>query len=213
MPIFVRTLTVVSCLALAHPTLLGAQPGEEQATLSVISAVPPADGVNFSVGAPVVLMRGSFREALRSSGTSLADWTAACKAAELLCPKGLQAAEPLVVSAQMLDEHASASFDGVAPGRYHLFGLGVASSGPVVWDLKVDLQPGSNVLQLDEHNVAPVTTMTASAPSLPTTSRRSDTSAERLGRRCLLWGPGPSAGCPSCCSGDRQGRNTGLPGS
>jgi hypothetical protein len=162
MTIYVGALTVVSCLALL-PTVLGAQDDKETATLAVTSAVPPTDGVNFSVGAPVMLMRGSFREALRKRGTSLADWTAACRAAELLCPQGLQAAEPLVVHVKALDDHGRASFDGVTPGRYYLFGLGVAPSGPVVWDLKVDLQPGSNALQLDERNVAALTTSSASA--------------------------------------------------
>jgi len=161
MSISVRALAVFSCLAALQPMLVAQD--EVNATLSVTSAVPPTDGVNFSVGAPVMLMRGSFREALRKRGTSLADWTAACRAAELLCPQGLQAAEPLVVHVKSLDDNGRASFDGVAPGRYYLFGLGVAPSGPVVWDLKVDLQPGANTLQLDERNVAALTTTSASA--------------------------------------------------
>jgi hypothetical protein len=166
MPTLVRTLTVVSCLALLQPMLIARTDGES-ASLSVTSVLPPAGGVDFSVGAPVTLMRGSFREALRKSGISLANWTAACRTGEPLCPQGLQAAEPLVVNAKTLDETRRASFEGVAPGRYYLFGLGVAASGPVVWDLKVDLRPGANTLELDEHNVAALTTSVASAATTP----------------------------------------------
>jgi hypothetical protein len=176
MTVYVRALTVVSCLALLQPMLV-AQDNPQSATLSVTSAVPPTDGVNFSVGAPVMLMRGSFREALRKRGTSLADWTAACRAAELLCPQGLEAAEPLVVHVKALDDHGRASFDGVTPGRYYLFGLGVAPSGPVVWDLKIDLRPGDNTLQLDERNVAALTTASASA------RRPMDEAHSRVARR------------------------------
>ena len=99
MPTLVRTLTVVSCLALLQPMLIARTDGES-ASLSVTSVLPPAGGVDFSVGAPVTLMRGSFREALRKSGISLANWTAACRTGEPLCPQGLQAAEPLVVNAK-----------------------------------------------------------------------------------------------------------------
>jgi hypothetical protein len=153
----------------------------ESATLSVTSAVPATDGIDFSVGAPVVLMRGSFREALRKSGTTLANWTAACRAGEQLCPQGLQAAEPLVVHAKTLDDHRRASFDGVAPGRYYLFGLGVAPSGPVVWDLRIELHPGDNTLELDEHNTA------ALAPSIAS-AHRTDPAFAGL-RRALRYAP------------------------
>ncbi len=49
-----------------------------------------------------------------------------------------------------------ASFPGVAPGTYYLVVTAGSNTQPVLWNLKVRLDPGDNTIILDQRNATPI---------------------------------------------------------
>lgn len=49
-----------------------------------------------------------------------------------------------------------ATFPGVAPGTYYLVVTAGSNTQPVLWNLKVRLDPGDNTIILDQRNATPI---------------------------------------------------------
>lgn len=47
-------------------------------------------------------------------------------------------------------------FKKLAPGKYHLFGIGETDDEIIVWNLPVEIAPGINSIELDQNNSAAV---------------------------------------------------------
>ena len=129
------------------------------AVLSV-SAFPPQSGpVNSLAMHPMFLLKNSFSEVLLRSGmqpppgkTPIQGWDLACQKSLPQCAQALTGLQSYMAAVVKFDASGKATFLGVPPGSYYLFGTTHANHLAPSWELRVDLKPGANSLVLDQKN-------------------------------------------------------------
>jgi hypothetical protein len=131
------------------------------AVLTIVSGLPPAqpNGPNPLGGYPYVLLRDNFGNALAKGGIQVPPGTPpakfyaiSCQNRSPDCPKIAQIWKSDAVSAARGDATGKATLPGVAPGTYFLLITIRYNNQPCIWDLKVDLKPGTNSITLDPQN-------------------------------------------------------------
>lgn len=112
----------------------------------------------------MMLLRDSVEVLLRKNGTSLAAWVDACVTGRAACKNSLSVLEPAFAGAAITDLNGRATFAAVPAGRYFVFAQAAYNNRLLVWDSRVDLQPGANAITLDQRNIAP---LNAQPPGTP----------------------------------------------
>jgi hypothetical protein len=137
------------------------------AVLSVASGLPTQPGtVNPLAGKGVVLFKQSFGGFLKSKGmfqgppgstikqSPLGVWAYACQTGSPACKQALYEMRPNSVAEARTDQNARATLPEVPAGTYYLYTIAVHNKQLLVWDLRVDLKPGSNSIVLNQANAA-----------------------------------------------------------
>lgn len=150
-------------------TFGGGSPQTGTAVLTVTSGFAAQPGaVNPLAGKPLVLFRESFAAFLKRKGMfqgppgapaklpPLGVWAYSCQTGSPACKQALYEMRPLSAGEAKTDAAGRATLPGVPPGTYYLFSLAPHDGRLLVWDLRVDLKPGSNAVSLDQHNSAPL---------------------------------------------------------
>jgi hypothetical protein len=70
--------------------------------------------------------------------------------------KAMEAMKPHIVTTVTTDFNGKGHFAAVPSGNYYLIGIGQLYKQVVVWNLKVNLNPGENSVTLDQNNAAVV---------------------------------------------------------
>jgi len=92
----------------------------------------------------------------RSSRVSA--WAHACESSQSdpICQAGAKQLTNYYVSATKLDAKGSASFTSIpALGTFYLI-VDTSRAHHLMWNVRVDLKPGHNSIQLDESNITPI---------------------------------------------------------
>ena len=135
------------------------------ATLSIVSGFATQAGVlNPLAGKTFLISKESFENVLAkagwiqqgSSAKALSAWAYACKSQNPLCQQGIEALRPYLVGSAKLDGNGGFTFDKARAGSYYLIGQTLLDGRHLVWDLRVDLNPGANSVTLDLRNIAPI---------------------------------------------------------
>jgi hypothetical protein len=137
------------------------------AVLSVASGLPTQAGtVNPLAGKGVALFKESFGGFLKRRGmfqgppgstikqSPLAVWAYACQTGSPACQQALYEMRPNSVAETRMDQNARATLPSVPAGTYYLYTIAVHNKQFLVWDLRVDLKPGSNSIVLTQANSA-----------------------------------------------------------
>lgn len=94
--------------------------------------------------------KGGFRA---PAGTAiLKAMNTACEQKSNECRTAISAIIGNSATAVKTDADGKATLPAVAPGSYHLFGIGKYQGKPLVWDVKVDIKAGANSVTLDQRN-------------------------------------------------------------
>jgi hypothetical protein len=101
----------------------------------------------------------------------LAVWVYACQTGSPVCQQALYEARPNSISEAKMDANARATLPGVPPGTYFLFAVAGYNNQFLVWDLRVDLKPGTNSVVLDQRNTASLDADSARANAAGTPSK------------------------------------------
>ena len=129
-----------------------------------------ADGFAVRPGAPspyagkvFTLLRESLESILQKAGvrpppgTSVVRaWLNACTTGQPVCQQGVAAVDSHAVAATNFGAGRQTQFPAVPPGTYYLFGATRHNNQPFLWNLRVELKPGANVVTLDQRNSSPV---------------------------------------------------------
>jgi hypothetical protein len=114
-------------------------------------------------GRELLVLKASFEEALRKAGfqdpastpvkrSAVAIWAAACKAQSPMCKQGIDALQAFYVGKIRLDATGTARVSGLPKGNFWVLGLGAANGQHFVWDLPIEIKPGSNSINFDPRN-------------------------------------------------------------
>jgi len=110
-------------------------------------------------GAPVPFLKESAEDVLRKDGfvnpggkSALALWAEACKTGSPNCAKGTQAIQRARVNAAKFDANGRVGFANVPIGTYWAVTEIRYNNKFYVWNLRIDVRPGSNALSLNQNN-------------------------------------------------------------
>ena len=125
-----------------------------------ISVFPPQSGAaNPLTGHPLFLLKDSFDDVLMKNGmqppagkTPMQGWDLACQKALPQCAQAFASLQPYMSGVVKIDPSGTATFLGVPPGSYYVFGTTHANHLALSWDVRVELKSGSNSLVLDQNN-------------------------------------------------------------
>jgi len=129
------------------------------ASLSLLAAVSPPSGTPIPVGdAQVFLQNRAVEASLSGAGfdeagrSPVQTWAAACKTSADACRAGVRAMMASPVAVVKTDVGGRLTMPPVPPGHYYLFAFVNVRGRALLWNVPVDLHPGSNALVLDGHN-------------------------------------------------------------
>ncbi len=145
----------VAAAAPASPLVAGTS-----AVLALASGLPtPAGGKNALVGHTFGLSREDFATVLTKAGfhpptgtSVIPAWAEACKNRSPVCQQGFNAQAAASVTTVTLDAGGKATFSAVPPGVYYVFGSTRYGNGHLLWDVRVEVAPGTQTLTLHERN-------------------------------------------------------------
>ncbi len=134
------------------------------AVLALASGLPtPAGGKNALVGHTFGLSREDFATVLTKAGfhppagtSVVAGWLQACKSGSPLCRQGFNAMGAASIATVSFDAAGKAAFSAVPPGTYYVFGSTRYGNGHLLWDVRVEVAPGTQTLTLNERNAMPL---------------------------------------------------------
>jgi hypothetical protein len=130
------------------------------AVLTIVSGFPQQpNAMSPLAGYPYVLNRDSFSSTVTKAGVQvpagtlpLKTYGAACQSRSPDCQKIAQAWKAEAISAARGDAAGKAILPGVPPGTYYMMISIRYNNQPIFWDVKVQLNSGSNTLRLDPNN-------------------------------------------------------------
>jgi hypothetical protein len=73
-----------------------------------------------------------------------------------VCQQALLEMRPALAAEAKMDASGKVTLPAVAPGTYSLFATTAHNRQHLMWDLRVDLQPGQNSVTLNERNTTPL---------------------------------------------------------
>lgn len=101
-----------------------------------------------------ILARGGFGQA-GSPGSALAAYARACQTRAPSCQQAIQQVTPYVLASTRLDPYGGTSFGQAQLGTFYVV-LEIRYQGQhLLWNVRVDMKPGTNVLTLDQRNASP----------------------------------------------------------
>jgi hypothetical protein len=110
-------------------------------------------------GVAVLFLKESAEDVLRRDGfadpagkSALALWAEACKTGSPNCAKGRQAILKARVNAAKLEANGRAGFANVPVGTYWAVTEIRYNNKSYVWNLRIDVRPGSNAVSFDQNN-------------------------------------------------------------
>ena len=180
------TVLVTLLLSITSPGRLGSVRTDAAARQGGAAVLSVASGFGTQpdplAGRHPVLFKQSFGEFLRRQGmfqgppgtrvtaSPLKVWAESCKMQSPACQQALYDMRPNTVAEGLMAANGKTTLPGVPPGTYYLFAVALYDRQFLVWDLRVDLKPGANLVTLDRRNTAvPETNSTqANAPSSET---------------------------------------------
>jgi hypothetical protein len=130
-------------------------------TVLALSAFPPQSGpANPLAAHPVFLLKDSFDNVLLKNGmrppagkTPMQGWDLACQQKSPQCAQALTGLQPFIAAVVKIDPSSGkATFLGVPPGSYYVFGTTHANRLALSWDVRVDMKSGTKSLVLDQKN-------------------------------------------------------------
>jgi hypothetical protein len=111
----------------------------------------------------MILLKESFNNIVRNSGIQIPAGTSAFHALQAECQKGpneckqlLSAVAAYSAGSVKVDADGKATFPAVAAGTYYVYGAVQYNKQPLLFDLRIDLRPGTNSVTLGERNATPV---------------------------------------------------------
>jgi hypothetical protein len=129
--------------------------------LSVVAEFESQPGIpNRLANFNYVLLKESLDQALKKIGfrppsgmSTLRGWALGCDNGQPICNQAVNAAiaESRVASAKA-DENGRAQFSNLALGTFYLFAVTRYNNHLVLWNLKLNLKPGTNSVTLDRDN-------------------------------------------------------------
>jgi hypothetical protein len=129
------------------------------ASLSVLAAVAPSSGAAIPIGDTQVFLQSRAVEASLSGAgfdevgrTPVQTWASACKTNADACRAGVRAMTANPIAVVKTDADGRLTMPPVVPGHYYLFAFVNVRGRAFLWNVPVDLHPGSNALVLDAHN-------------------------------------------------------------
>jgi len=137
-----------------------AAPPAGSAVLSVSSGMPAKPGLPNPLGSVTMyLVKESFAAVAARNGVqptagqnAVEAWGAACENKAPECTQSMTAIKALVASRLKFDLDGRASFAGVPPGKYYVFGFILYEGRHLVWDMAIDLKNGPNAIVIDQRN-------------------------------------------------------------
>jgi hypothetical protein len=156
-------LTASSSAAGSAPLPVSAPTGPANATLSIVSGLPPQPGQPSPLAAhPYILLRSSFSDTVARAVTIPPDSTAhkalglACTNRTPDCQKIVAAIQADAAGSLRADANGGATFPAVPAGTYYLMISARYNNQVIAWEQAVQLHPGSNTVTLDLRNATPV---------------------------------------------------------
>jgi len=146
------------------PAANAAPPAAPSGAISLtISAGPSV--ASLLAGKTLVVLKDNLEKALATGGISaqgrssrVSAWAHACESSQSdpICQAGAKQLTNYYVSATKLDAKGSASFTSIpALGTFYLI-VDTSRAHHLMWNVRVDLKPGHNSIQLDESNITPI---------------------------------------------------------
>jgi hypothetical protein len=158
-----------SMLAASAPSTAPSAPlnvpsGPANATLSIVSGIPPQPGQpNPLATHPYILLRDSFSDTVARTVPVPPDSSAhkvlglACGNRTPDCQKIVAAIQADSAGTMRADANGGATFPAVPAGTYYLMiSANVGNNKVVAWEQPVHLHPGPNTVTLDLHNSTPL---------------------------------------------------------
>jgi hypothetical protein len=145
------------------PPRVSAPTGPANATLSIVSGLPPQPGQPNPLAAhPYILLRSSFSDTVARTVAIPPD-SSAHKALGLACANRTPDCQKIVAAIQAdaagslrADANGGATFPAVPAGTYYLMISARVNNQPVAWEQAVQLHPGANTVTLDLRNAAAI---------------------------------------------------------
>ena len=110
-------------------------------------------------GVPVLFLKESAEDILRREGfgnaagkSALELWAEGCKTGNPICTKGGQALQKARVNGVRFDANGHVGFANVPVGTYWVVTEIRSNNKSYVWNLRIDVRPGSNAASLDQNN-------------------------------------------------------------
>lgn len=114
-------------------------------------------------GQNLFLMRESLETALPKAGfrppqgmSVIRGWVSACNAGQPICLQALTTAVTSAAGMVKADANGKAQFAAVPAGAYYVFAITRFNNQPTLWNLRVELKPGANSVNLRPSNAAAV---------------------------------------------------------
>ena len=135
------------------------------ATLSIVSGLPPAPGQPNALAAhPYILLRDSYVDTLTKAGITVPAGTSPYMFTAVACgpnrtpdcAKINAAIGASAISVARSDANGAATLPAVPPGTYYLMISTRYNNQPLAWGQPVQLNPGANSVTLDQKNATPV---------------------------------------------------------
>ena len=83
-------------------------------------------------------------------------WHIACELQTPVCQEALQVLMADSVGSAKTDASGRAQTQSLPAGHYYVFGAVQIANRPMIWNLPVDLKPGTNSITLDLRSLTPV---------------------------------------------------------
>lgn len=114
-------------------------------------------------GLPVVILKESLETILAraglgqagSPGSALTAYVRACQTRTPACQQTIQQVAPYVVTSARLDPNGGTTFGQAQLGTYYLVLETRYRGQHLLWNVRVDMKAGTNVLTLDQRNASP----------------------------------------------------------
>jgi hypothetical protein len=140
------------------------------------ATVAPAGGISLTIsagpsvasllaGKTLVVLKESLENVFANAGMNtqgrssrVSSWAHACESSpnDPICKSGVDQFRNYYVSATKLDANGSASFTNIpSTGTFYLV-VDTSRAHHLMWNVRVDLKPGRNSVQLDESNITPI---------------------------------------------------------
>jgi hypothetical protein len=137
--------------------------GPANATLSIVSGLPPQPGQPNPLAAhPYILLRSGFSDTVART-VSVPPDSSAHKALGLACANRTPDCQKIIAAIQAdsagslrADANGGATFPAVPAGTYYLMISARYNNQPLAWEQAVQLHPGSNTVTLSPANATPI---------------------------------------------------------